>query len=171
MATSAPVSAGDAIKSELPELLQTAVLGESEPMPEGSVPVKGYDFNKGVDLDALLKSLATTGFQASNFAMAVEEVKRMRAWRLSDEPVAADEDDDLREPAARAKVRATIFLGCTSNLVSAGTRETIRYLLQHKKVDCLVTTAGGIEEDLIKCVAVSSALPLRSSRLRRLSSL
>ena len=50
MATSAPVSAGDAIKSELPELLQTAVLGESEPMPEGSVPVKGYDFNKGVDL-------------------------------------------------------------------------------------------------------------------------
>jgi len=50
-------------------------------------------------------------------------------------------------------VRATVFLGCTSNLVSAGTRETIRWLLQHKKVDCLVTTAGGIEEDIIKCLA------------------
>ena len=48
------------------------------------------------------------------------------------EPVAADEDEELRDPAARAKVRTTIFLGCTSNLVSAGTRETIRWLLQHR---------------------------------------
>lgn len=29
----------------------------------------------------------------------------------------------------------------------------IRYLVQHKKVSCLVTTAGGIEEDLMKCIA------------------
>ena len=28
----------------------------------------------------------------------------------------------------------------------------IRYLVQHRMVDCLVTTAGGIEEDLIKCL-------------------
>ena len=137
----------------LPDILQSAVLGESEEMPEGSIPVRGYDFNDGVDLDALLSSLATTGFQASNFGLAIEEVKRMRAWRLSDEPVKPDEDDDLRDPAQRQKVRCTIFLGCTSNLISAGTRETIRYLLQHRKVDCLVTTAGGIEEDLIKCLA------------------
>lgn len=30
-------------------------------------------------------------------------------------------------------------------------REVIRYLCQHKMVDCIVTTAGGIEEDFIKC--------------------
>jgi len=77
----------------------------------------------------------------------------MRAWRLSDEPVADDEDEELREPAARANVRATVFLGCTSNLVSAGTRECIRYMLQHKKVDVMVTTAGGVEEDILKCLA------------------
>jgi deoxyhypusine synthase len=34
--------------------------------------------------------------------------------------------------------------------VSSGVRETIRYLVQHKLVDVLVTTAGGVEEDLIK---------------------
>ena len=57
----------------LPDILQSAVLGESEEMPEGSIPVRGYDFNDGVDLDALLSSLATTGFQASNFGLAIED--------------------------------------------------------------------------------------------------
>lgn len=47
----------------------------------------------------------------------------------------------------------TIFLGYTSNIVSSGLRETIRFLVQHKCVDCIVTTAGGVEEDIIKCLA------------------
>lgn len=47
----------------------------------------------------------------------------------------------------------TIFLGFTSNLVSSGLRETIRFLVQHKLIDCIVTTAGGVEEDFIKCLA------------------
>jgi len=29
---------------------------------------------------------------------------------------------------------------------------SFRYLVQHKLVDCLVTTAGGIEEDMMKCL-------------------
>jgi hypothetical protein len=29
----------------------------------------------------------------------------------------------------------------------------LRFLVQHKLVDVLVTTAGGIEEDFIKCMA------------------
>jgi deoxyhypusine synthase len=47
----------------------------------------------------------------------------------------------------------TIFLGYTSNMISCGMREYIRFLVQHKMVDCLVSTAGGIEEDFIKCLA------------------
>jgi len=47
----------------------------------------------------------------------------------------------------------TIFLGYTSNLVSSGMRDTLRFLVQHKLVDCIVTTAGGVEEDFIKCLA------------------
>ena len=48
------------------------------------------------------------------------------------------------------KNNCTIFLGYTSNMASCGVRETIRFLVEHKLVDCLVTTAGGVEEDLIK---------------------
>lgn len=44
------------------------------------------------------------------------------------------------------------MLGYTSNLVSSGLREIIRFLVQHKYVSGIVTTAGGIEEDLIKCL-------------------
>lgn len=49
--------------------------------------------------------------------------------------------------------KTTIFLGYTSNLVSSGLRETLRWLVQHKHVSAIVTTAGGVEEDFIKCLA------------------
>lgn len=56
-------------------------------------------------------------------------------------------------------------------MASCGVRESIRYLVEHKmvfytsldvhqwiyesyfQIDCIVTTAGGVEEDLIKCLA------------------
>lgn len=41
-------------------------------------------------------------------------------------------------------------MGFTSNLISSGVRESLRYLVQHRMVNVVVTTAGGIEEDLIK---------------------
>jgi len=71
----------------------------------------------------------------------------MLAWRLSDEP--RDEHDDSDEQ--RAKVKCTIFLGYTSNMISCGVREIIKFIVQHKMVSCLVTTCGGIEEDFLKC--------------------
>lgn len=95
--------------------------------PEGPA-VKGYDFNQGVDYDALLKSFASTGFQATHLAEAISLIDKM----ISE--------------------KATIYLGYTSNLVTSGIRDVIRYLAEHKKVDVLVTTAGGIEEDIIKCI-------------------
>jgi deoxyhypusine synthase len=38
-------------------------------------------------------------------------------------------------------------------MASCGVRETIRYLCEHKMVDVIVATAGGVEEDFIKCLA------------------
>jgi len=105
------------------------------------------------DYEKLLRTYVSTGFQATNYGKAVEEIERMRNWRLSDEPVADDEDEDMRSPEARSKVKCKIFLGYTSNLISSGLRETLRFLAQHKHVDVIVTTAGGIEEDFIKCLA------------------
>jgi deoxyhypusine synthase len=77
----------------------------------------------------------------------------MIKWRLSDEPIKEDEEDKYKVKANREKVRCTIFLGYTSNMASCGMREYIRYLCQHKMVDCIVTTTGGIEEDFMKCLA------------------
>lgn len=50
------------------------------------------------------------------------------------------------------QTRCQVFLGYTSNLISSGLREVILYLVKHKHVAAIVTTAGGIEEDFIKCL-------------------
>ena len=102
------------------------ILRESQE-PEG-ISVKGYDFNKGLDYSKLLDSYMSTGAQATNLGRAIEIIKEMR------------------------KNNAYIYLGYTSNMVTTGIREIIRYLTEHKLVDYLVTTAGGIEEDFIKCM-------------------
>jgi deoxyhypusine synthase len=155
--------------TKVPELAAQAVLVASEEMPEGSRPVRGYDFNQGVDFRKLMASYATTGFQASQFAHAVEEVRRMRTWRLADEPIGEDEPDELRDPEVRANTRCTIFLGFTSNMISAGTRESLKYLVQHKLVDVIVTTGGGVEEDLMKCMCdhYIGDFALKGAELRR----
>jgi len=93
---------------------------------EGRI-IEGYDFDSGVDYEKILESYGSMGLQASNFDKAVEIINEM----ISE--------------------KAFIYLGYTSNMVTSGNRDIIRYLAKHKKVGVLVTTAGGIEEDLIKC--------------------
>ncbi|MDD5193296.1 MAG: deoxyhypusine synthase [Candidatus Nanoarchaeia archaeon] len=92
------------------------------------ISIRGYDFNQGIDYDKLLNSYLSTGFQATHLAKAIAIIDKM------------------------IKDKATIFLGYTSNLVTSGIRDVIRYLAEHKKIQILVTTAGGIEEDIIKCL-------------------
>ncbi|XP_011602221.2 deoxyhypusine synthase [Takifugu rubripes] len=125
---------------------------DCEPFPEDTPRVRGYDFNQGVDHKALLQSLLNTGFQATQFGRAVQEVNRMiekrkQPWKVMDESSCKD-----HPPHCPCLSSCTIFLGYTSNMISSGVRESIRYLAQHRMVDVLVTTAGGIEEDLIKCL-------------------
>ena len=47
-----------------------------------SPQVAGYDFNKGVDYHALLQSYKYSGFQATNFGLAVEEINKMISKRF-----------------------------------------------------------------------------------------
>jgi deoxyhypusine synthase len=63
--TSVPAAAHDAV-------LRTSATGEDH-----GERVSGYDFNHGLDLQALLRSMHSTGFQASHLGQAVEEVNRM----------------------------------------------------------------------------------------------
>ena len=74
----------------------------------------------------------------------------MIKWRLSDEPIKDDEDEKFKDPEVRKNTRCTIFVGHTSNIGSCGLREYMRYLCQHKMIDCIVTTCGAIEEDIMK---------------------
>lgn len=122
------------------------------PVPEDVPQIRGYDFNRGVDHKALLQSYFTTGFQATHFGLAVKEINAMIKKRQ--EPMQLQNGKILEDPSTCPCLRScTIFLSYTSNLISSGLRETIRYLAQHQMVDVLVTTAGGIEEDFIKCLA------------------
>ena len=114
------------MKIDKEKIARENVLRESEEI-DGE-RVRGYDFNKGVDWGGIVKSYKTTGFQATNLAKAIEIINKMR------------------------KEGAFIYLGYTSNLVSSGLRDIFRYLAEHKMVDVIVTTAGGIEEDIIKCL-------------------
>ncbi|XP_019744284.1 deoxyhypusine synthase [Hippocampus comes] len=149
---------------QAPSIALEAVLKTSSELPEDLPKIRGYDFNQGVDLQAVLKSYLTTGFQASSLGLAIQEVNHMIEKRL--EVVEADNEsgDTPSRPGC------TIFLGYTSNLISSGVRESIRYLVEHKMVDVVVTTAGGIEEDLIKCLANTYlgdfSLPGKELRLR-----
>ncbi|MEX0920757.1 MAG: deoxyhypusine synthase [Candidatus Pacearchaeota archaeon] len=92
------------------------------------ISVKGYDFDKGVNYEKILDSYLSTGFQASHFGKAVKIIEKM------------------------IKEKVTVFLGCSSNLITSGVRDIVRYLAKNKMIDVFVTTAGGIEEDIIKCL-------------------
>lgn len=95
--------------------------------PSG-MKVEGYDFDSGVDWNGLIDSFASTGFQATQLSRAIEIIDKMQ------------------------KEKAFIFLGYTSNLVTSGLRDIFRYLAENKLVNVIVSTAGGIEEDIIKCL-------------------
>jgi hypothetical protein len=53
-------------------------------------------------------------------------------------------------------VFVVIFIACVCVCVFYNIHslsQSIRFLAQHDLIDCIVTSAGGVEEDLIKCLA------------------
>ncbi|CAD7925814.1 unnamed protein product [Amoebophrya sp. A120] len=150
------VSPGDVVMAEnkIPVALAEAVLVESVDLT-GKPVTKGYDFNNPgpVEYEKLLDSYLQSGFQAQNYGKAVQEIRRMLDWSLAKEPIAEDEEEQFKDLQVREKVKCKIFLAYTSNLISAGLREQLRFLFQHSMVQVATSSAGGIEEDLIKCLA------------------
>ena len=114
-------------------------------MPVEGIDIEGYDFDSEASLDGLLAKCMSTGFQATNLARAIEVAKRMREEKV------------------------TVFLGYTSNMVSSGLRDVIRYLVKHRMVHVIVTSAGGFEEDIIKCLRpfVLGRFDAKGTELRR----
>lgn len=143
---------------------QAAVLVKSEQMPQGSQQVEELDFNKikgPITAEDLFLGMKNMGFQASSMGEAIRIINNMRAWN---------------DPTTGEK--ATIFLGYTSNLISSGLRGVFRWLVEHNHVSAIVTTAGGIEEDFIKCLGhtymgsfSSPGADLRKKGLNRIGNL
>lgn len=136
---------------------QAAVLQPSEQLDSTFPIIKGPNLEEEQTLNSLLSSFSNIGFQASGVAKACEIIEKMRNWRLSHEPI-KDEDEDNKElkgERIQSEIGATIFLGFTSNLISSGLREVIVFLVKHRYISAIVTTAGGIEEDLIKCLGTT----------------
>lgn len=156
---------------KLPDILSDAVLKASVPVPDDFVEVKGIDYSKpeSVNMRAkdLIKSMRTMGFQASSMGEGCEIIDEMRKWRgvhrdtLEEHERTGEFDDEGFQ-------KSTIFMGYTSNLISSGLRDTLRYLVQHKQVSAIVATAGGIEEDIIKCLAPTflGEFSLKGAKLR-----
>eukprot|EP00915_Cephaloidophora_sp_WS-2016_P001809 GHVH01002460.1.p1 GENE.GHVH01002460.1~~GHVH01002460.1.p1 ORF type:complete len:381 (+),score=39.61 GHVH01002460.1:980-2122(+) len=120
--------------------------------------VSGFDFESVSDDDRrclknFAASYARTGFQSTELGRAIEIVNEMRSWRLSDEAVTDnDRDTEYEEPLYRENYKCFTWLSFTSNLISSGLRDNFVYLAKHRLIDCIVTSAGGIEEDIIKCL-------------------
>ncbi|MCK4670734.1 MAG: deoxyhypusine synthase [Nanoarchaeota archaeon] len=93
---------------------------------EGFPKIKGYDFEQEFDFDKFIASFQNMGIQATNLGKGIEIVKQM------------------------IDSKAKIFLSSTSNMVSSGNREIIKFLVKNKFIDVLVISAGGVEEDVIK---------------------
>lgn len=130
-----------------------SVLRKTQVKEHGLV-IKGHDLDSSdrIDYEAILDSFMSTGIQASQLAMAMDEVNKMLDWSLADEPVANDEDEEFISEDVRKNVRCRVWLSYTSNMISSGCREYIKYLAKNKMIQAIVTTAGGIEEDFVKCL-------------------
>ncbi|TKX25979.1 deoxyhypusine synthase [Elsinoe australis] len=148
-----------------PAAATQAVLKPSDPPPEDAAPVVGIDFDKhaggNISVADMVTGMETMGFQATSVGQAAKVINDMKSWR---------------DPETGSGT--TIFLGYTSNLISSGLRETLRWLVQHKHVSAIVTTAGGVEEDFIKCLAPTylgsfhtSGAALRQKGLNRIGNL
>lgn len=112
------------------------ILKESN-LVQGYKKVEGINFNEEITLDKYIESLNTTGFQATHLGKSINIINTMLYKRK--------EYTNLNKDFK-------IFLGYTSNQISSGLRDIICYQCKYKLIDIIVTTAGGIEEDLIKCL-------------------
>lgn len=93
------------------------------------LPIKGFAPASSMTAEELVAAYSSIGYQASHLAKAVEVARRMR------------------------QEKATVFFAFTSNMVSSGLREIIAHLCRERLVDCIVTSTGSIEEDIMKCSA------------------
>jgi deoxyhypusine synthase len=141
----------DGFISKLPDVVREGVFTRGDyAILDDMEQIQGYDFNQGIDYEKILQTYIHSGCQAAYVGRAIQITNQMIKWRLSDEDKSTEKDEAYKDDEVRADTRCTLFLGYSSSMISSGMREIIRFLVQHKMVDAVVATAGGIEEDICK---------------------
>lgn len=88
--------------------------------------VKDFKWKKGMQVKDLVSAYENVGFQSIELAKASNTIIKMK------------------------KASAKIFFSFTSNMVTSGLRGFFAQLINLKMADIIVTTVGGIEEDIMK---------------------
>ncbi|MEA2037817.1 MAG: deoxyhypusine synthase family protein [Nanoarchaeota archaeon] len=88
--------------------------------------VKDFKWKKGITVKELVEGYRNLGYQSVELRRAAEVIVRMK------------------------KDNAKIFLTFTSNMVTSGLRGFFAQIIKLGLADVLVTTVGGIEEDIMK---------------------
>jgi deoxyhypusine synthase len=88
--------------------------------------VKDFKWKKNMKVSQLVDSLEGVGFQSIELANACKTIIKMK------------------------KNCAKIFFTFTSNMVTSGLRGLFAQVIEKKMCDVIVTTVGGIEEDIMK---------------------
>ena len=90
--------------------------------------VEDIKWEKGISLSRFVESLGKVGFQSIELGRASETIIKMK------------------------REGAKIYLSFTSNMVTSGLRGFFAQLIKLKMADVIVTTVGGIEEDMMKAM-------------------
>ncbi len=88
--------------------------------------VKDFKWTKGMNVEDLVSSLGNVGFQSIELGKAADTIIKMK------------------------ETGAKIFFAFTSNMVTSGLRGFFAQLIKLKMADVIVTTVGGIEEDIMR---------------------
>jgi deoxyhypusine synthase len=88
--------------------------------------VKDLRWKKGISVSELVEAMGKVGFQSAEMKKAVDVIIKMK------------------------KDGAKIYFTYTSNMVTSGLRGFFAQLIELGMVDVIVTTVGGIEEDIMK---------------------
>lgn len=88
--------------------------------------VKDLQWKKGINVNELVEAMGNVGFQSIEVKKAVDVILKMK------------------------KQGAKIFLTFTSNMVTSGLRGLFAQLIRLGLIDIIVTTVGGLEEDIMK---------------------
>jgi deoxyhypusine synthase len=90
--------------------------------------VEDLTWEKGITLNKFVESVGKVGFQSIELGRASEVITKMK------------------------REGAKIFFSFTSNMVTSGLRGFFAQLIKLKMADVIVTTVGGIEEDIMKAM-------------------